>query len=76
MREDIYITISGQRDVTIKVSRSMRIIDTINLLNSKGYQFSIENNYIYNERSQQRINIYMCYKDVQIYNGDKLCLDI
>ncbi len=62
----------------IKVNREQRIMDTLLILIDGGIlqeQSDLENNTIYSERLDKKIDVKMTYEQAEIYNGDILYLD-
>ena len=62
----------------IKVNREQRIMDTLLILIDGRIlqgQSELENNTIYSERLDEKIDVKMTYEQAEIYNGDILYLD-
>lgn len=67
-----------KNEMDIKVNREQRIMDTLLILIDGGIlqvQSNLENNSIYSERLDKKIDVKMTYEQAEIYNGDILYLD-
>lgn len=67
-----------KNEMDIKVNREQRIMDTLLILIDGGIlqeQSDLENNTIYSERLDKKIDVKMTYEQAEVYNGDILYLD-